>query len=181
MVKGRKPKENAVRRKNNQPAKKKVQAEELVATAVPIEPTLAKPKSVTDNPTMEKCWNLIVGDGAQYTEADVPGLEQMCYWYAVYQQCMQNTLLPDGRIITKVARVVDGKEDTSTTKQHPDIKTAQQAANMFRQLASEYGVSPLARQRLGLMDAMKRSTQADLVKKTEELFARFEGRLDAAK
>lgn len=180
-MKGRKPKSDATRRKKKAPAKKQQPVEELVATTVQAAPTLAIPESVSLNPTMYKCWNLIVGDGAQYTEADIPGLEQMCYWYAVYQQCMYNTLMPDGRVITRVGRKVDGEEDVSTLKQHPDIKTAQQAANMFRQLASEYGVSPLARQRLGLMDAMTRSTQADLVKKTEELFARFEGRLDAPK
>lgn len=174
MVKGRKPKADAVRRRKDPPG----HAEELAATVVCA---LQKPDSVCANPTMERCWDFIVGEGTQYTEADVPGLEQMCYWYAVYQQCMQNTLLPDGRVVTRVARVVEGVADPMTLKQHPDIKTAQQAANMFRMLASEYGVTPLARQRLGLMDAMTKSTQADLVKKTEELFERFKGRLDAPK
>lgn len=90
--------------------------------------------------------------------------------------------MPDGRVVTKIGRSNDrGGIDPASAKPHPDIKTAREAMATYRMLADELGVSPLARQRLGLMDAMTKSTQADLVKKTNELFERFEGRLNAAK
>lgn len=176
MVKGRKPDAKAVRRKSAPPV-------ELAAEPMGMR-KLRKPDAVLANPTMSACWDSIVGDGFQYDEADLPQLEQLCYWFAVYRQCMANTVMSDGRVVTKVGRTVDdgkgGRQlDPMSTKTHPDIRTAKEASTMFRALASELGVSPLARQKMGLMEAVTHSTQADLVRKTEELFARFKGRLDA--
>lgn len=178
MVKGRKPDAKAVRRKHAPPQPESVN---LVAEIAPPS-KLSVPEFVAENATMRTCWNEIVGDGYQYTDADVPQLEQLCYWYAVYRQCVANTVLPNGMVVTKMGRKTeDGEFDPMSTKAHPDIKTAKEASGMFRTLAAELGVSPLARQKMGLMEAVTHSTQADLVRKTEDLFERFKGRLDAPK
>lgn len=176
-MKGRKPDNKAVRR-NPKPSPQA----ELIAQPASMPPALAKPDSVLANPTMNRCWDLVVGDGYQYTAADIPQLEMLCYSYAVYRQCVDNTLTPDGRVITKIGRInEEGNIDPATAKAHPDIKTAREAMATYRTLADELGVSPLARQKMGLLEAVTHSTQADLVKKTEELFERFKGRLSAPK
>ena len=173
MVKGRKPDANAVRRRK---PPKDAGTVELVAEIVEqSDPIIQKPPAVASNVTMSECWDLVVGDGIQFTPADVPQLEQLCYWYAVFRQCVANTVMPDGRIVTKVGSDgEDGEIDQATLRSHPDLRSAKEASAMYRQLASELGVDPLARQRMGLLDAVTKSTQADLVRKTEELFARFQ-------
>ncbi len=174
-MKGRKPDSKAVRR-NPKPSPQT----ELIAEPSAMPPALQKPDAVLANPTMSQCWDLVVGDGYQYSAADIPQLEMLCYSYAVYRQCMNNTLTPDGRVITKIGRITDeGTVDPATAKAHPDIKTAREAMATYRTLADELGVSPLARQKMGLLEAVTHSTQADLVRKTEELFTRFKGRLSA--
>ena len=88
MVKGRKPKADAVRRKRKAPPPQNMEvAEKEAEVAAVVVGGLQKPGTVCANPTMERCWDYIVGDGTQYNESDIPGLEQMCYWYAVYQPC----------------------------------------------------------------------------------------------
>ncbi len=174
-MKGRKPDKNATRRKQIQ----KPQAE-LIAEPTGLPPKLQKPDTVLANPTMNQCWDMVVGDGYQYSAADIPQLEMLCYSYAVYRQCVQNTMLPDGRVVTKIGRIGEnGTIDPATAKAHPDIKTAREAMATYRTLADELGVSPLARQKMGLLEAVTHSTQADLVKKTQELFTRFKGQLGA--
>ena len=121
---------------------------------------------------MSDCWDLVVGDGTQYQIEDVPQLRQLCYWYAVHEQCMANTIAPDGRIRTKIVRK-DEKGNVVNVKTDPDILTARMAADKYRALAAELGVSPLARQRMGLMDSLTKSTQADVVRKTEEVYERM--------
>lgn len=178
-MRGRKPKHDAVRRGNapKQQGITPVNAQIMSAEPMGIE----KPESVAANPTMSQCWDLIVGEGRQYKPSDVPQLEQLCYWYAVHQQCVTNTVSADGRVLTKVGKVgEDGRPDPASFHVNPDIRTAQMAAANYRALAAELGVSPLARQRMGLMEAVTHSTQADLVMKTERYFEQMKGKLDAA-
>ena len=171
MARGRKPKANAIRRGGAQP---------LQARTVEAPAQLRPPASVEANPTMAACWELVVG-AAPYTPADVPQLEAYCYWYAVLQQCMQQTITADGRVVTMYARKDEaGRTDPGSVRTNPDIRTAEKATAMLRQLGAELNLSPVARARAGLLDAMTKSTQADVIAKTAEGLARFKERQGAA-
>jgi len=162
MGRGRKPKNNAIRRGGAGPLD--VRAEPLAPA-----PRLEMPETVAANPTMAACWALIVGDAPIFQPADVPQLEAYCYWYAVLQQCINQTIKPDGRVVTLFAR----KDAPESVRPNPDIRTAEKATAMLRQLGAELNLSPTGRARAGLLDAMTKSTQADVIRKTAEGFARF--------
>ena len=159
MTRGRRPDANAIRRGGAQPAVQRVDAEPLGI--------VAKPAHIAANPTMSACWDGLVAGSPGYREQDVPLLEAYCLWYAVLQQAEHQTITADGRVVTIYAQHgADGRVLPETIRANPDIKTAAQATNMLRQLAVELNATPAARMRAGLVDAMTRSTQADVVAKT---------------
>lgn len=180
-MKGRKPEQNAVRRGGHSPAEP--QAVELVAEVVT--PGVRKPDSVKLNPIMSQCWDDYLGQAPGFEECDVPLLESYCYWYAVLQNAMNSTMTLDGRIATTVSEVDDdGAAVPGTAKAHPDLRTAEKATTMLRQLGDALNISPTARVRSGLMRAMTVSTQAELVARTRaglDEFRKNRGALDAPK
>ena len=182
MSKGRPPKPDAVRRGGKKPD------DDVLATVIideqrpaPIE----KPDTVTVNPTMSRIWDEIVGAAPGFEPCDVPLLESYCYWYAVFQNAMYSTMTLDGRVATTVARDgEDGLPDMTTAKPNPDLRTAEKATEQLRKLGDALNISPTARVRSGLMRAMTMNTAAELASRTRagaELFAREQGRLNAAK
>lgn len=172
-MKGRKPKADAIRRGGRNP---------LHVAAEPVEArTLQAPPLVAGNPTMLACWELIVGDSPIFQPSDIPQLEAYCYWYAVLQQCEQQTITADGRVVTMFARKdADGRNDPNSIRANPDIRTAEKATAMLRLLGGELNLTPTGRARAGLVEAMTRSTQADVIKKTAEGLARFKEQQRAA-
>lgn len=177
-MKGRKPKKDAVRRGGHAPA-----PVELVAEVVPAG-ALEKPDSVAVNPVMSGCWDELVGSAPGFEPSDVPLLEAYCYWYAVFEHAKNSTMTLDGQISTTIAPALeDGAPDVLQAKPNPDLKTAEKATNMLRQLGDALNISPTARVRSGLMRAMTASTQADVVSKTVAGFQAFQEeqkRLNAA-
>jgi P27 family predicted phage terminase small subunit len=165
---GRKPDARAVRRGGTKPVE---------AVVLPA-PTVDKPAHVAAEPVMSRCWDTITTGMAHLTPADVPLLEQYCYWYLVFRQCMASTVLDDGGVSTLYGRTYpDGTVDPLTVKANPDIATAAKASAMMKQIGSELEVTPTGRARAGLVDAMTKSTQADVIKKTQDGFAEFRKRL----
>ena len=131
---GRKPKSDAIRRAHEQ------------SQAVVMNPCeLQMPDLVANNELMRECWEWIVDGSGQFRMQDVPQLTMLTYWWATARQCMTNLEASNGGIITEVENSFGDK------KQAPDIKTMQLATNQIRQLEAELGISPLARQRMGLM------------------------------
>ena len=177
-MKGRKLKKDAVRRGGHVPA-----PVELVAEVVPAG-ALAKPDSVAVNPVMSRCWDDMVGAAPGFEPSDAPLLEAYCYWFAVFEHAMNSTMSLDGSVTTLVApEGADGEPDLSKARPNPDLKTAEKATNMLRQLGDALNISPTARVRTGLMRAMTASTQADVVSKTVAGFQAFQEeqkRLNAA-
>ena len=181
MARGRKPKPNAQRRGGAQP---------LPVDAVAIEARIVesqaveKPAHIAGNPLQSACWDSLVGAGANFAPCDVPLLEAYCYWYAVLRQAQSQTITSDGRVITLYGKTVDGETDPASVRQNPDIKTAEKATNMLRQLGDALNLTPTARDRAGLMRAMTKSTQADVVRKTLDGYEKFKAQqkaLNAAK
>jgi len=166
-MRGRKPKKDAVRRGGVQPD---------APSAMIIEPAPAidKPPAVAINPLMSACWDSLVGCATEFEPCDVPLLESYCYWYAVLKGAMEGTMSLDGSVATTISAYdEEGNPDPSTTKPNPDLRTAEKATTMLRQLGDALNISPTARVRSGLMRAMTASTVAGLVQQTDEGFARF--------
>lgn len=184
MAKGRKPKADAQRRGGAQPIAVELLGQELDAEI--IEPrSVEKPAHIASNPLQSECWDSLVGASPNFAECDVPLLEAYCYWYAVLRQAEANTITSDGYVVTLVGKLdEDGNAVAGTTSPNPDIRNAEKATNMLRQLGDALNLTPTARDRAGLMRAMTRSTQADVVRKTLDGYEQFKKQqkmLNAAK
>lgn len=184
-MKGRKPKPNAQRRGGTQPAA--VVPAVLAAqgeTAVVLPPRAEKPAHVAGNPLQSECWDNLVGLAGGFEPCDVPLLESYCYWYSVLRQAEQNTIDSLGNVATLAyAYDADGNQ-VGIAGVNPDIKTAEHATNMLRHLGDVLRINPSARDRAKLMDAVTKSTQADVVRKTidgYEAFKAAQKALNAAK
>lgn len=166
MARGRKPKAMAQRRGGMQPAG-------VDAVAIERAP-LAKPPHVEANPTMSAMWDSLVGDSRNFSQEDAPLLDSYCYWYSVYVQSMMQTITPDGKVVTLYGKKGgDGRTDPSTVRANPDIQTAKKATEMMMRLAAVLQMTPEARGRAGLVDALTKSTQADVVNKTIAGYSEF--------
>lgn len=167
MTRGRRPDANAIRRGGAQPAV----AQQVDAHVVE---RIQKPGHIAANPTMSACWDGLVGESGNYRPQDAPLLEAYCLWYAILRQTESQVVTPDGRVVTLYGNHgPDGRIIPESIKANPDIRTAQQATNMLRQLAVELQATPAARDRAGLVQAMTRSTQADVVSKTMAGYEEF--------
>jgi len=167
VTRGRRPDANAIRRGGAQPAV----AQQVDAHVVE---RIQKPGHIAANPTMSACWDGLVGESGNYRPQDAPLLEAYCLWYAILRQTESQVVTPDGRVVTLYGNHgPDGRIIPESIKANPDIRTAQQATNMLRQLAVELQATPAARDRAGLVQAMTRSTQADVVSKTMAGYEEF--------
>lgn len=184
MAKGRKPKPDAQRRGGAQPLP--VEAIIHAGTAQIIEaPSVSKPAHVAANRLQSECWDSIVGTSQNFEQCDIPLLEAYCYWFSVLRQCESNTVGADGFVVTLVGKVdEDGNVQPGSTSPNPDLRNAEKATNMLRQLADALQLTPSARDRAKLVGAMTRSTQADVVRKTLDGYRQFKKQqkaLNAAK
>lgn len=166
-MKGRKPKKDAIRRGGHSP-------EAVPAAIVAPAPSVQKPPAVAINPLMSACWDSLVGFATEFEPSDAPLLESYCYWYAVLKGAMEGTMRLDGSVATTISAYdEDGNPDPSTTKANPDLRTAEKATTMLRQLGDALNISPAARVRSGYLRAATASTVAGLVQQTDEGFAKF--------
>jgi len=182
VVKGRKPKPNAQRRGGAQPAPI-VPASVVEAEVVQVA-HLEKPQRVAENPLQSECWDNMVGLGAGFEPCDVPLLESYCFWYSVLRQAERGVIDDLGRVSTLVYNVDEEGNPISVSGPNPDIRTAEKATNMLRQIGDALRINPAARDRARLMEAVTKSTQADVVKKTIEGYEQFKAAqkaLNAAK
>lgn len=182
MSKGRKPKANAQRRGGAKPAPIELIAQVDDAQIIESE-RVRKPEHIAANPIQSACWDTLVGASPNFDDCDVPLLEAYCYWYAVLRQSESQTITEDGKVMT-----LDGQYSAdgvlTRTIVNPSINTAEKATNMLRQLGDVLNLTPTARDRAGLMRAMTKSTQADVVRKTLEGYEQFKKQqkaLNAAK
>ena len=184
MVRGRKPKANAQRRGGVQPASLASMSSNEPATIIEHS-GVEKPAHIAANPLQSACWDNLVGASLNFAPCDTPLLEAYCYWYSVLRQAQSQTITSDGRVITLYGKKTpDGVTDPGSVRPNPDIKNAEKATNMLRQLGDALNLTPTARDRAGLMQAMTKSTQADVVRKTldgYEQFKKYQKALNEAK
>jgi phage terminase small subunit len=169
VMKGRKPKPDAQRRGGIQPGM--LQAATVLDAEI-VEPSrIRKPAHIAINPLQSQCWDDLVRTSPNFEQCDVPLLEAYCFWFAVLRHAETGTIMPDGEVVTVYE--LEGKNGDVKLSQNPDIRTAEKATAMLRLLGGELNLTPSARDRAGLMHAMTRSTQADMVKKTMDAYEQF--------
>lgn len=182
-MKGRKPKPNAQRRGGTQPAPI-VPATVLDAKVVEVPRCLEKPPQVASNPLQSECWDAMVGLGFDFEPCDIPLLESYCFWYSVLRKAEGSVIHDDGSVHTVVYEVDEEGNPKRVIGPNPDLRTAEKATNMLRQIGDVLRINPTARERSKLMDAVTKSTQADVVNKTIEGYEQFKAAqkaLNAAK
>ncbi len=155
-MKGAKPKHNAVRRgvKDSYGLSRKEAA------------GVAMPPDIAEDPIQSEIWAWVAPPVNSFAEQDVPNLRLLVYWHAVAAQAQQAMRSDSGTISifeqvgVKPFKAEDGTE-VPLVKRNPAIAVLKDASREIRQLSDQLGLSPLARSRIGLMDATKTKTAAD--------------------
>lgn len=159
-MKGRMPKQDAVRRG--------VRPAELQARP---EGGVVMPLDIADDPVQSEIWNWIAPPSNCFTDQDIPALRLLCYWHAAAAQAQEAMRGHDGRVNifdkigTKPFKSPDGR-DVPLVRKNPAVAILKDASREIRALSDQLGLSPLARSRIGLM-------QATAVKTASEIRDRF--------
>lgn len=156
-MKGRKPKSDAIRRglKDSYQLSPK---EERAG--------LQMPDDIAADPVQAEIWAWIAPPVNNFTIQDMPTVRLLVYWHAVAAQAQQASQSEGGQIniFDKVGikpfKTADGR-DIPMVRENPAIKILKQATAEIRALSDQLGLSPLARSRIGLMDATTVKTAAD--------------------
>lgn len=146
MSRGRKPKANAVRRGGLIPSKPVAE----VLDAQIVEPELPEmPARVAANDAMRAVWDGYLAQQYHLKPEDAPMMEAWCFWAVVSDQCARDL----------------------TDDPDPDlIRKAEKASTMLMRLGDQLHLTPTARQRAGLIQAMTISTQDGVVERARRGF-----------
>lgn len=157
-MKGRKPQHDAVRRGLSD-------AYGLAETAGEAR-GVTMPEDIAKDPVQSEIWAWVAPPVNNFTEQDVPTLRLLTYWHAVARQAEQAIHAEDGRlnifdkIGVKPYKTPDGHE-VPLVRKSPALTILKEASTEIRALSDMLGLSPLARSRIGLMDATKTKTAVD--------------------
>lgn len=126
------------------------------------------PQEVASDPVQSKIWEWICPPTNNFTQQDIPSLMALCFWHATFLQAKQSISSAGGdgtiEIYDKIGeKPFTGKdgEPLPLVKKHPAITIMKEASSEIRALSDQLGLSPLARSRIGLMDAATVKTAAD--------------------
>ena len=168
-MRGRMPKDGAVRRglKDRSGADEPRRGVRMPAD---IEADLAK----------SEIWELIAPPVNNFCEQDVPTLRMLVQWHAVFQQACQEMAGEYGalNVLEKIGETEEG--GVPLKRKHPAIAVMKTASTEIRALSDQLGLSPLARTRIGLMDAVATKTAADTAKMFQSIDAAYAKYLPAA-
>lgn len=156
-MKGRKPQHDAVRRG----------VRDSYALAKPEEVRgVAMPDDIAADPVQSEFWAWIAPPVNNFTEQDIPNLRLLVYWHAVAAQAQQWLSNPNGdgsvAILDQIGvKQIKGKENAPLWRKNPVLQVLKEASAEIRALSDMLGLSPLARSRIGLMNATMVKTAAD--------------------
>lgn len=168
-MKGRKPDQNAIRRGVHDMSL--IPAEETVGVTMPLD--------IMADPVQSEIWNWIAPPVNQFTEQDMPNLRLLCYWHAVAAQAQtvlqgsNGTVNIFDKIGVKPFRTEDGRE-IALVRKNPALQILKEASTEIRALSDMLGLSPLARSRIGLMNATTVKTAADTAAMFRSIDAAYE-------
>lgn len=91
-------------------------------------------------------------------KVDVAALEALCVAYARAKQA--------GRVVAKVGLFGEGA--AGQLKEHPAVKIERESWAWFQRMAEQYGLTPIARTRLGQAELHRRTLAAELDEKIGE-------------
>lgn len=155
-MKGAKPKQNAIRRG--------VKDSYLVETHEVV--GVSMPDDIAADPVQSEIWSWICPTVNNFTEQDIPNLRHLCYWHAVAFQAQQAIHSENGtinifdKVGVKPFKTVDGR-DVPMVRKSPALQILKEASAEIRALSDILGLSPLARSRIGMMQASTVKTAAE--------------------
>lgn len=137
------------------------------------------PDDIALDPVQSEIWAWICPPVNSFSEQDVPNLRLLTYWHAVAQQAEQAIHSEDGRlnifdkIGVKPYKTPDGRE-VPLVRKNPALTILKEASGEIRALSDMLGLSPLARSRIGLLDAATVKTAADTAAMFKSIDAAYE-------
>lgn len=155
-MKGAKPKQNALRRGSTDSFG--IQQTKTVGVVMPPD--------IEADPIQSKIWDWIAPPVNNFTEQDIPNLRLLTFWHATAAQAMQAIHSENGviNIFDKVGEkpftTPDGRK-IPIVKKSPALQILKEASAEIRALSDQLGLSPLARSRIGLIQATTVKTAAD--------------------
>lgn len=169
-MKGAKPKHNAIRRGLS---------DSYGIAARECSSGVLMPDDIARDPVQSEIWAWLAPPVNSFTDQDIPTLRLLTYWYAVAQQAMQAIHSEDGKIAifdkigVKPFKTADGR-DVPLVRKNPALTILKDASSEIRALSDTLGLSPLARSRIGLMDATATKTAADTAAMFRSIDAAYE-------
>lgn len=167
-MKGAKPKQDAIRRGIS----------DAYTIDQPKTVGVTMPADIKASPMLSTIWEFIAPDVNNFTEQDIPNLRLLCTWHAVAAQCQDALIRGDDKVNIvevmgeKSIKTADGKV-LHKVREHPAIGTLKKASAEIRALSDQLGLSPLARSRIGLMQATTVKTAADTAKMFQSINAAY--------
>lgn len=155
-MKGAKPKQNAIRRG----------MKDAYGLARSDATGVVMPPDIENDPVQSEIWAWLAPPVNNFTPQDIPTLRLLTYWHAVAAQAQQAIHSENGqlnifdKIGVKPYKTEDGRE-VPLVRKNPALTILKEASAEIRALSDQLGLSPLARSRIGLMDAAKVKTAAD--------------------
>lgn len=137
------------------------------------------PQDIAEDPVQSEIWAWLAPPVNSFTEQDIPTLRLLTYWHAVAQQAEQAIHSEDGKIAifdkigVKPFKTADGRE-VPLVRKNPALTILKEASSEIRALSDMLGLSPLARSRIGLMDATATKTAADTAAMFKSIDAAYE-------
>ena len=168
-MKGAKPKHDAIRRGLS----------DSYGLAASDSAGVVMPTDIAGDPVQAEIWAWLAPPVNSFSEQDIPTLRLLTYWHAVAHQAEQAIHSEDGRINifdkigVKPYRTQDGKE-VPLVRKNPALTILKEASSEIRALSDMLGLSPLARSRIGLMDATAVKTAADTAQLFRSIDAAYE-------
>lgn len=148
-MKGRKPQDGAVRR-GLRDSYGLAKTDEKVG--------LIMPADIAQDPVQSEFWAMLVPPVNRFTTEDEPILRRLVYWHAVAAQAEKEMACGDG---------IDIADKES-------LRALKVASTEIRALSDMLGVSPLARSRIGLMNATTVKTAAETASMFKSIDAAYE-------
>lgn len=171
-MKGRKPKQDAIRRGLSD------SYAEMAAQQGGVQ-GLEMPDDIASDPVMKEIWAWICPPVNNFAPQDMPLLRRLVFVHATLAQCEQSMIAGDGKVEifdkigVKPFKTEDGHE-MPLVRENPAIGTWKKMDAEARALSDMLGLSPLARSRIGLMDATKVKTAADTAAMFRTIDAAYE-------
>lgn len=137
------------------------------------------PQDIAEDPVQSEIWAWLAPPVNSFTEQDIPTLRLLTYWHAVARQAEQAIHSEDGKIAifdkigVKPFKTKDGNE-IPLVRKNPALTILKEASAEIRALSDMLGLSPLARSRIGLMDATATKTAADTAAMFKSIDAAYE-------